>query len=168
LVAAAAGVDYSEVTAEAERVLRRLRWFHLGFMAAVAFYVFLVAQLQMLDTEFRFDGPGASLWALRGAFVLLSVAGVVVPGKLSFGPPKPAAPGRPSQQSLPAQRALTRGVLRLAFLEIIAVYGLFLYTMDGKIADFAAFWIVSFAGLVWWFPTSGRWARELAAAIRET
>lgn len=130
-------------------------------MASVGVYVAVAAGLRASGYEPAFAATSGTMWALRGAFGFIALAGQLVADQL---PVRSAGTLRGSMWQDPGvATAAVRTILRMAFSESIAIFGLLLFLLGGSLIDLGAFALVSLSALGLRFPTKDRWAQAMAS-----
>lgn len=147
---------------DAEVARRQARNLYLGFMLAVAFYMIIAIEMRRAGIEPQVTAPGAWGWILRLVFGVLSATGLALAGHVSERRPLDPPDRTRGAFSPRVQRCFAGAVLRLAFAEAIGIYGLLLTLLFGHLVDVFAFGAASIAAMAATFPTSDRWAGEIA------
>ncbi len=104
------------------------------------------------------------IWTLRGTFVVLAVVNLVLI-RTMFGDEamlrRALAKREDVDDAAVVGVLVTAGILRLAFIEAIAIYGLVLYEMNAERYDLYGFGIVALIALISLRPSRTTWEETL-------
>ena len=130
-----------------------------GLLLALVMYAFVVEQIRAQQAPFSGFVPGAPVALLRLGFVVMSglalVVGNLVRSNVLAGRSAATVPV-PGTSTL-VQRLLTASIVMLALCEAIAIYGLVLFLIGGRRADFYGFSALALLAFAVYFPRRSQW-----------
>jgi membrane protein implicated in regulation of membrane protease activity len=136
-------------------------------LATLPLYAIVLGLIAVQRAPFSGFAPSLPMGLLRVVFAVAALVDLVLLRVVT----RQLISARPTVQpfrgaSLVGQRLFTLSIVRLAICEAIAVFGVVLFLLGGRWADFYGFAVVSFAVLLFHFPRLSPWedwARQLPA-----
>ena len=131
------------------------------FILSLGIYAFVIDQIQRTRAPFAGFVPGAPRDLLRWIFLALALAGLwlarVMQRSILANPATPLV-GRLSSAAIVA----------LALCEAIAIYGVVLFLLSGRVSDYYLFAALALVGFGIYFPRREAWQERARAMTRDT
>jgi hypothetical protein len=143
-------------------VASRLRVIRAIFAALLGSLVVYAALVHVLGDAVRRPATVAPAGAATLRWVLHAIGGLTFVGALAargraLGPDALIAAGRQVGPGAALDRLQTRTVALLALMESVAIYGLVLFFLTGRLADFYPLWALGLVGLLLLAPRAEPW-----------
>jgi membrane protein implicated in regulation of membrane protease activity len=130
-------------------------------------YAYVLGLIATQHAPYNGFAPSVPMEVLRVVFALMALVDLVLLKVLT----RQLISASPTVQpfrgaSLAGQRLFTFSIVRLAISSAIAVFGVVLFLLGGRWADFYGFAVVSLAAFLFHFPRLSQWedwARQLPA-----
>jgi hypothetical protein len=150
------------VSPEVADVFIMIRRLHAIFLVAVGFIAITAFRMEFAKTGSPLlEDREAVLWALRAFLAILGVTGFAMVERIAHQSRKPEQSLHFRSVPAPIQQLATDAILRMAFYEALAVYGLLLVLVGGSWLDMICFACPAVALFLWKFPRRRVWVAAL-------
>jgi F0F1-type ATP synthase membrane subunit c/vacuolar-type H+-ATPase subunit K len=144
---------------ELAKACRTAQVIGVAMLVSLGLYALVANLIQQAHAPFAGFTPGAPHDLLRWIFVALALAGL--------GLTRVVQRAVFANQALPVLGRLTSAaVVALAQCEAIAVYGLVLFLLAGRVRDYYMFAALALVGFALYFPRREAWAEQARAMPR--